>query len=195
MNFQEEKRHEMHCLSNNEKDKWIEHYVDRETAVARKLVEHAEVAIQHEQEDMRYAEKLGLTARKPKKTFEEMLNAIGESMSDLASSDDKHDVEDDDDDEEDSERCKESEDDQRGWVIGTISNMVQICLESFRHNQVRLTELMQPGWRDTADDFRVRDLKYGTAEMRVPAVVKPQANMVVASPAPTILGELIEPLE
>jgi len=36
----------MHFLSNEEKEKWIEDYVDREPAVARKRVEDAETAIQ-----------------------------------------------------------------------------------------------------------------------------------------------------
>jgi hypothetical protein len=39
-------------------------------------------------EDMTIAENWGATARKPETTFEEMLNAIGDSLSDHASSDD-----------------------------------------------------------------------------------------------------------
>jgi len=34
-----EKRHETHCLWNEEREKWIEDYVERETAVARKRVQ------------------------------------------------------------------------------------------------------------------------------------------------------------
>ena len=40
-----EKQQEMHFLSNEEKEKWIEDYVERETAGARKQVEDAEAAI------------------------------------------------------------------------------------------------------------------------------------------------------
>jgi len=54
-----EKRWESHCLSNEEKEEWIEDYVDRETAVARKRVQDADTAIIQEQEDMRYAETVG----------------------------------------------------------------------------------------------------------------------------------------
>jgi hypothetical protein len=39
-------RQETHFLSNEEKQKWIEDYVQRETAAARKRVEDAEAAVQ-----------------------------------------------------------------------------------------------------------------------------------------------------
>jgi len=47
------KQWESHLVSNDEKEKWIEDYVDRETAVARQRVEDAETAIKVEQEDVR----------------------------------------------------------------------------------------------------------------------------------------------
>jgi hypothetical protein len=50
----------MHFLSNEEKEKWIEDYVDRETAGARKQVEDAESAVQQEQNDMTHVEIVGL---------------------------------------------------------------------------------------------------------------------------------------
>jgi hypothetical protein len=43
-----EKRQETHFLSNEEKEKWIEDYVERETAEARKRVEDTEAAVQQE---------------------------------------------------------------------------------------------------------------------------------------------------
>jgi len=58
-----EKRRETHFLSNEENEKWIEDYVERETAVARKRVEDAEAAVQQEQDDMMHAEIAGLTSR------------------------------------------------------------------------------------------------------------------------------------
>ena len=91
------KRREMHFLSNEEKKKWIEDYVERETAGARKRVGDAEATVQQEQDDMTQAEIAGLTSREPEKTFEEMLVAIGDSLSDLASSDDGEDGEEQDD--------------------------------------------------------------------------------------------------
>jgi len=50
------KRPETHFLSNEEKEKWIEDYVERDTAVARKRVEDAETGIAQEQDDKRNAE-------------------------------------------------------------------------------------------------------------------------------------------
>jgi len=58
-----EKRRETHFLSNEEKEKWIEDFVERETAGARKWVEDAEAADQQEQDDMMHAELAGLTSR------------------------------------------------------------------------------------------------------------------------------------
>jgi len=68
--------------------------VERETAVARKRVDHAETAIQRVQDDMRNAEKVGLTTAKPEITVEEMLNATRDSLSEFPSSDDEEDGED-----------------------------------------------------------------------------------------------------
>jgi len=111
----------MHFLSNEENEIGIEDYVDRVTAVASKPVQDAETAIIQEQEHMRNVEKARSTTTKPRTLFEEMLNAIWDSLRDLASSEAEEDEEDEDDDEDDSELGKLSEDDEPGWVMGTIS--------------------------------------------------------------------------
>jgi hypothetical protein len=98
-----------------------------------------------EQEHMGNVEKGRLTTTKPEIIFEEMLNAIGDSLSDLASSNDKEGGKHKDDDEEDTGHGKLSEDDEHGWVMGSISKTVQHRLESFRLKQMRLDELTQPG--------------------------------------------------
>jgi hypothetical protein len=64
-------------------------------------------------------------------TLDELLNAIGDSLSDLASSEHDEDGEDQDDDAEDTEHGKLSEDDEPGLVMGTISKTVQHRVESF----------------------------------------------------------------
>jgi len=163
--------------------------------VARKQGQDAETAIMQEQEHMRNVEKAQSTTTKPETTFDQFLNAIGDSLSDLASSQDEEDGEDKDDDEEDTELGKLSEDDERGWVMGTISKMVQHRMESCRPKQIRLHELRQLGWGDAAGYFCDTDIKYGTTELRVPAVVKPQTDMSVATPSPTAYGELIQVLD
>ena len=126
---------------------------------------------------------------KPETTFAEMWNAIGDSLSNLASSDDEQDGEDEEDDEDDTELGKLSDDDEPGWVLGTISKTVQHRMQSFWQKQMKLDKLTQPGWGDAANYFLERDMKYGTAELKVPAVVTPQLNTTAASASPTTAGE------
>jgi len=59
---------------------------------------------------------------------------------------------------------------------------------------MKLDELTQTGWADADDYFLQTDLKYGTAEMKIPAVVKPEQDELTATPAPTTFGELMETL-
>jgi hypothetical protein len=179
----------MHFLSNEEKEKWIEDFVERETTVARKQVQDAETVLM---QDMTTAENECATTGKPETTFEEMLNAIRDSLSDLASSDDEQDGEDEEDDEEDTELGKLSDDDEPGWVTGTITKTVQHRMESFRQKQMRLDELTQLGWGDAANYFRERDMRSGTAELMVPAVVKPQIDLTTATPSPITVGEHLQ---
>ena len=187
------KQREIHFLSNQEKEKWIEDYIERETARAGKRVEDAEAAVQQEHCDMMHAEIAGSTSREPENTFEEMLVAIGDRPSDLASSDDGEDGEDEDD--EETEQGKLSDDDEPGWVMGTITKMVKQSMERFRHKQMKLNELTQPGWEDAADCFRQRDKKYGMSELRVLAVVQPPTNDDAPAPPPSTFGELMESLD
>ena len=132
--------------------------MERENAVARKWVEDAVTAIKQKQDDMRNAEKAGLTPTKPETACQEMLNTIGDSLRDLASWDDGEDREDEDDDEEDPAGGKLSEDDKSSWVIGTISQMVQYGMERFRQKQMKLDGLTQPGDGDSADSSCERDM-------------------------------------
>jgi len=190
-----EKRRETHFLSNEEKETRIEDYVERETAVARQRVQDVEAAIMQELKDMTMAETAGETTRKPEMKFEQMLNSIWDSLSDPASSDDEQDVEDEEDDEEDTELGKPSVDDGPGWVTGTISETVQHRLETFRQKQMKHDELMQPGWADAARYFRKRDMKHGTAELKLPAVVTPQIDTTAATPHLTTFGEHMQTLD
>jgi len=157
--FAPEKSQETNFLTNEEKEKWIKDYVERETAVARKRVKDAETAIM---QDMTTAENGGATTGQSETTSEEILNAIGDSLSDLASSDDVPDGEDEEDDEEDTELGMLSDDDEPGWVMGTNTETVQHCMESFPQKQMRLDHLTQPGWGDAAIYFREGDMSYGT---------------------------------
>jgi hypothetical protein len=97
----------------------------------------------------------GLMSRESKKTFQEKLVIIGDSLSDLARSDDGEDGEHEADQE--TEQGKLSEDDKPGWVMGTITKTVQQHMERIAHKQMKLDELTQPGWQDAADHFAERD--------------------------------------
>ena len=187
-----ENRRESHILSNEEKEKWIDDYVERETTGARKQVEDAEAAVQEEQDDMTHAEIAGLTPREPEKTSEQIMAAIGESLSDLASSDDGEGGEDED---EETVLGKLSEDDETGWVMYTISKTVLQRMESFRQKQMKLDRLSPPGWEDAPDYVHERDKKYGTAKLRVQVVVQPQTDGEASAPPPTTFGDLMERLD
>ena len=160
-----------HFLSNKEKKKWIEDYVDRETAVARKLVKDAETATEQVQDDMWNAENAGLTTTKPEPTFEEMLNGIRDSLSDLENYDHELDGKDEDHDEDDPAGSKLRKNNEPGWVMDTISETVQYRMECFRQKQMKLGELVQPGRGDSVDYICERDKMYGMTELMVPAVI------------------------
>jgi len=114
-----EKWQETHILSNEGKETLIEDQGERETAGAKRRVGEAEAAIEQEQEDTRTAEIAGLTTRELEKKIQGIMVAIRDSLSDLASSD--HGKDGDDDDDEDTAQGQLSEDDDPGWVLGTIS--------------------------------------------------------------------------
>jgi len=117
-------------------------------------------------------------------------------MSNLASSEDEEDGDaEDDHDDEDTELGKLSDDDKPGWVMGTISKTVQHHMESVRQKQMRLDELMQPGWGEVGDKLRERDMKHGTTELKILAVLKPQTDMTAATPSPITFGELMQVLD
>jgi hypothetical protein len=188
-----EKRREMHLLSNEQKEKWIKDCVERETAGARKRVENAEAAVQQKQDNMTQDEIAGLTSRLPEKMFEEMLVAIRDSRSDLANSENGEHGEDEDD--EDTEQGNLNENDEPGWVIGTITKMVLQRMELFQQKQMKLDEFTQPEWGDAADNVREQDKTYSTSEFRVLAVIQLQTNNSAMPPPPTTFAELMGSLD
>jgi len=85
---------------------------------------------------------------------------IGDSLINLGSSDNENDEV--DEDHEEAEQGQLSEADKPRWVMGTITNMVQQCMERFQQKQIKLDKLTQPGWEDAANDFRERHKKSTT---------------------------------
>jgi hypothetical protein len=129
-----------------------------------------------------------LTNQKPGKTFEETMVAIGDGLSDLASSDNGADGE--NEDVEDKEQGKLSENNEPGWVMGTMTKTEQQYMERFRQKQMKLDEITQPGWEDAPDYCCERDKKYSTSKMIVPAVVQPQTDDDAAASAPKHLESI-----
>jgi len=170
-------------LGNKEKEKSIEDCVERDTAVAQMRVHDGETAITQEQVVASTAENVWVTTRQPAEMFEAMLNAFGHWLRDLASSDNEQNPEHREDDQRDTELGKLSDHDKPGWVMGTCSKLVQHRMESFRQKQMRSDELTHPGWGDAVNYIHGREMKYGTAELNVPAVVKPQIVMTAATPS------------
>ena len=142
------------------------------------------------QEETRKAENAGLTTTEPEQILQEMMVAIRDHLSDLECSYDGEDAEGEED--EETAQGKLSEDDEPGWVMGTISKTVQQRMERSRQKQMKLDKLTQPGQEDAANYIRARDEKYNTSNLRVPAVVKLQTHDDVATPAPRTYGELPE---
>jgi len=91
--------------------------------------------------------------------------------------------------------CKLSEDEEPGWVMGTMSKTVQHRIECFRQTQMKLDAITQPGCGDAADYFHERDNMYGMTELKVPAVVQPQTADNAASSVPMTFSEPLDTLD
>jgi hypothetical protein len=113
-------------------------------AGAKNQVEDTEAGVEQEQDNMTHAEIGILTSRVPEKTLEKMLVAIGDSLSDLVSSDHWEDGEDEDGGEPD--QGKLSDDEQPGWVMDAITKTVQLCMKRFWQKQRNLDELTHLEW-------------------------------------------------
>jgi len=60
---------------------------------------------------------------------------------------------------------------------------------------MKLDELTQAGWEDAANYYRERGIKYRTAELKVPAVVRPQIDTTAASASLRTAGEHMQTLD
>ena len=109
---------------------------------------------------------------------------IIDSLSDIANPNDGEDW--DDADGKKIEEGQLSDDDEPGWVMGTIIKTVQQEVETFRKKDMKLDELTQPEWEDAADDFRERDKQYRTSELSAPTAGQLQTHHDAAAPALSI---------
>jgi hypothetical protein len=82
--------------------------------------------------------------REPENMFPEMTIAIGCSLSNHTSSDNRQDRVAGAD--EETAQGKLSKDDEPGKVMGTISKLVHQHIERYRQKQMKRDELNHPGW-------------------------------------------------
>jgi len=119
-----------------------------------------------------------------------MFVALRDSLSDIASFDDREDG--DDEDDKEIEQRQLSQDDEPDWVMGTITKLVQRRMQGFRQKQRKRDELTQPGREYAADYIHEEEKKYGTSEVSVPAVIQPKTDNDAVAPAPPTFGDLME---
>jgi hypothetical protein len=106
-----------------------------------------------------------------RRTCQEKLVAIVSSLSDLAIFDDWEDGEDMDDTE--TGQGQVSKDDKPGWVMGTITKMVQQHMERILHKHRKLDEITNPGWEHAAEYLCERDKTYSKSELNNPVFIQP----------------------
>jgi len=94
------------------------------------------MALKQQQEVRRNAENATVTTRELEKMIKDMMIAIEDYLSELASFDNEEDG--DVEDDERAELGSLSEDDKTGWVVGTIPTTVLQRLERFRPKQMKL---------------------------------------------------------
>jgi hypothetical protein len=120
-------RSDIQFFDKEEKNKGIQEFVEKEMAAARQRVAKAEVAVERERERAEDMEMKRLAAGPTKMCFREMMEAMGENVEDVMTSDEDGDDE-EEDDEDDKDDAKLSDDDdnehERNWVVGTINQSV-----------------------------------------------------------------------
>jgi len=159
-------------------------------------VQDAETAIMQELDDMRNAENARWRTRKLNEICLDILNAIRDSLSECASSNDKEeDGENDKDNVKDTELRKLNKDDKPRWVMSIICKTVHHYLQCCQPKQMWVDELKQTERGQAADYFRQSDIKYRMAELEVQEVVKPQPDLTAATPSPTTFGKLMQTLD
>jgi len=114
--------------------------------------------------------------------------AIHVILSDLASSTDGEDGE--HENTEETDQGKLSEDDEPGWVMGTITKTIQQLMAMLWQKLMTVDKLTQSRWEDATDYFCECHMKYGTTELRVPVAIQLLKDHDPVAPAPTTFGGL-----
>jgi len=69
--------------------------------------------------------------------------------------------------------------------MGTINKTAEKRKKRFHQMQMKLNEVMEPGWEDEAGSFRESDKQYHPSQLRVPALFQIQTYEDTSPPAPT----------
>jgi hypothetical protein len=115
---------ETNLVGNEETEKSIADYVERDTSLERKHSQDAKTVVIQAPEDMNTAEIMGATTSNSEKMFTVIANSIGESLSNLAYCNNEHVSEKSQDDGSDPRLGKLSDDYDAGWVISAITRTV-----------------------------------------------------------------------
>jgi len=124
-----------------------------------------------------------------------MLNAIRESLSGLPCLYNEEVTEDEEDNMEDLGLSKLGDDDEPGWVMGTISRPDQHYIESYLQNLIQLDELTTPEWGEASNYCLERYMRFSMANCKVPRVIHVQTDDYAADSAFRALGELLETVD
>ena len=110
--------------------------MESEIAAARQRVAEVKAAVEREKDSVLRRVATDTT----KITFEEMLEAIGDSINNIATSDEEDDK-DKEEDGEDNVNSELSDDNKPNWIVGTINKLVQKLLDTFWTKQMKLKKL------------------------------------------------------
>jgi hypothetical protein len=160
------KKKEVKDMDEEERGRWIDDYVEKETRVARQRVEAADAAVKADMEKV-YDPK---TVDEPKKTFQELLALVGDDIDNVVPSDDDDDW---DDSEEDSDEEAEEDDDARSasgdihdFVPGQMDKTTMAEIAAARARIGRMFELTKEGYAEAEAFWRKRDQEVGVDTLK-----------------------------
>jgi hypothetical protein len=163
---------EIKGMSEDQREKWIENYVERETQVARQRVEAADAAVNEDME-REYVPGAMPSASTKKRTFEELLALVGDDLDNVVPSDD-----DDDDDEEEPDEDEDEKEwaDDDDFVPGQMDKTTMAEIAAARARTSRMFELTKEGYAEAEAFWRKRDEEVGVDTLKHGSLPVPSAE-------------------
>jgi hypothetical protein len=155
------KMKEIQGMSEDQREKWIENYVERETQVARQRVEAADAAVN---EDMENEYGAPPAVRTKKRTFEELLALVGDDLDNVVPSDDDDDDDDEEEPDEDEDEKEWADDDD--FVPGQMDKTTMAEIAAARARTSRIFELTKEGYAEAEAFWRKRDEEVGVDTLK-----------------------------